>query len=240
MAIPIARVHLKMAHAALPGLLPTPAPKCVAPLLSAPRCASILPTSSPPKPSRADAAERWDAHKIKPDGSPASSSSSSSCGQRSCIGGKSSSPGRASSCERWDSNKKSLASSSAGSTSRLGSRSSSGSRADSEDRWDAHKKPVSPASSPPSSSASSNKWRPKSRASKNSMELWGAHKKPNKEQRVDEHDDDGESSTASNEMEMDMQLPPPPPPAIFAGPGFVASPEPSMLPMPSSFMIRAA
>jgi len=73
------------------------------------------------------------------------------------------------------------------------------------------------------------------------MELCGAHKKPNKEQRVDEHDDDGESSTASNDMEVDMQLPPlRPPAAFFAGPGFIASPEPSMLPMPSSFTIRVA
>ena len=77
MAIPVARVHLAMAHAALPGLLPTP-PKCMSmmatpSLLPMPPCAIILPSSSPPKLSRADAAERWDAHKIKPGGNPTSS-----------------------------------------------------------------------------------------------------------------------------------------------------------------------
>ncbi|PUZ63004.1 hypothetical protein GQ55_3G032800 [Panicum hallii var. hallii] len=244
MAIPVARVHLAMAHAALPGLLPSP-PKCMMmmpPLLPTPPCAIILPSSSPPKPSRADAAERWDAHKIKPGGSPTSPSSSS--GGRRSLDGESSSPGRASSCERWDSDKKknvAAASSSASRTSSPGR--SSSSRADSEERWDAHKKPMSLTSS--SSSARSNtkgcdssKRRPSSRASSTAARL-DARKKPGA-RRTDELDD-GESSTGSNDIEY-LDMPPPrplPQRALYAGPGFIASPDPSMLPMPS-LMIRVA
>jgi hypothetical protein len=68
MAIPVARVHLAMAHAALPGLLPTSPRYTLLPLLPAPPCAIILPNGSPARPSRADAAERWDAYKIKQSG----------------------------------------------------------------------------------------------------------------------------------------------------------------------------
>ncbi|CAO2143346.1 unnamed protein product [Urochloa humidicola] len=205
MAIPVARVHLAMAHAALPGLLPTP-PKCtMLPLLPAPPCAAtiLIPNNSPPSsPSRADAARRWDAHKTKPTGSPASSSSSASS-------------------------------------------SASSSRADSEERWDAHK---STASSSASSSASSNKTktchirrRPNGgRASPSSTaERWDAHKKPPRAPAADELDD-GDSSTGSNDVELDI-LPRKSLPlrSLYAGPGFIRSPEPSMLPMPS-FMIRVA
>ncbi|KAG2560130.1 hypothetical protein PVAP13_8KG059100 [Panicum virgatum] len=197
MAIPVARVHLAMAHAALPGLLPTP-PKCMMlPLLPAPPCAVILPNNwQPRRPSRADAAGRWDAHKTKPAGSPASSSSS---GDRASSNGIS--------------------------------------RADSDERWDAHKKPASPASS---SSAISNKtktWRvsrrPNGQRSSSSAERWDAQKKPQAPQPADELDD-GESSTGSNDVESFM-----PPRSFYAGPGFITSPEPSMLPKPS-FMIRVA
>ena len=101
MAIPVARVHLDKAHAAVPGLHPT-TPKCtmIRSLLLAPPCAVILP-SSPPKPSRADDVETWDAHKIKPGGtsdSPLEASASTLGGQRSPMDGYSSSPGRTSSC----------------------------------------------------------------------------------------------------------------------------------------------
>ncbi|TKW07876.1 hypothetical protein SEVIR_7G336600v4 [Setaria viridis] len=252
MAIPVARVHLAMAHAALPGLLPTP-PKCMmSPLLPTPPCVIvILPTRSPPpKPSRADAAERWDAHKTEPAAGSPTSSSSSAGGQRSLYG-ESSSPGRASSCERWDRNKKKIAaaaaSSSASRTSSPGR--SSSSRADSEEKWDARKKPVSLSSS--SSSARSNnkgcdgssRRRANSRATTTAAGRWDAHKKPTAALRTNEiDDDDGESSTGSNDMGyLDMPLPRPLPhrELYYAGPGFIAAaPDPSMLPMPSSLMIR--
>ncbi|KAF8660820.1 hypothetical protein HU200_057407 [Digitaria exilis] len=195
MAIPVARVHLAMAHAALPGLLPTP-PKCtMLPLLPAPPpCAVIiLPTSSSPnKPSRADAAARWDAHKNALDGPLNSDKKNMTTRSSSAISSKSS-------------------------------------RADSEERWDAHKKlVVSPASSSSSSASSS------SSSNINKTKRWDAHKKP----AADELDD-GERSTGSNDVEMGMPIQPPPRSLYYAGPSFVTSPEPSMLPMPS-FLIRVA
>ncbi|CAL4995470.1 unnamed protein product [Urochloa decumbens] len=232
MAIPVARVHLAMAHAALPGLLPSP-PKCA--MLQAPPCAAIiLPNNSPPsRPCRADAAERWDAHKNKHGGGrPAPSSPPpSSAG----------SAGRASSSEKWVSNKKKKSAGAGGAASR--SSSSSDGRADSEERWDAHKKPASPASS--SSAASRNegrhggssKRRATSRASSSSGERWDAHKNGRRAPRADGFVDDGGSSTGSNDVEVDMAAALPR--AFYAGPGFIASPAPSMLPMPS-FMVRVA
>ncbi|KAF8772663.1 hypothetical protein HU200_005628 [Digitaria exilis] len=203
MAIPVARVHLAMAHAALPGLLRTP-PKCtMLPLL--PACAAII---LPTKPSRADAAGRWDAHKIKRTGSPASTTSSSS------------------------------------SSDAMGDKKNLTTRNSSEERWDAHKKPaVSTASSSASSSNSSNKtktcrrWisrRPSNGRASSAPERWDAHKKP-----APDELDDGESSTGSNDVEMGMPIQPPPRSLYYAGPSFVASPEPSMLPMPS-FLISVA
>ncbi|RLM69690.1 hypothetical protein C2845_PM17G02000 [Panicum miliaceum] len=241
MAIPVARVHLAVAHASLPGLLPTP-PRCMLlPLLPAPRCAIILPNSSPARPpSRADAAERWDAHKIKQGGG-------SQAGHCS-LDSKSSNPGRASSSENWvRSNKKSVGAGAATSSS-SNSNSSSNGRTDSEERWDARKKPASPACSSSSSSASRNKRcgsskRPNhSRPSSSSAERWDAHKNDPRALQANKIDD-GESSTGSNDMEFDNPAQPPPPPtqqrAFYAGPGFIKSPEPCMLPMPS-FSIRVA
>ncbi|KAL6641866.1 hypothetical protein ACP70R_020047 [Stipagrostis hirtigluma subsp. patula] len=210
MAIPVARVHLAMAHASLPGLLPTPS----VPLLLPASCTLILPAKSPskskPKPSLADADERWDARKKL-------ASQASSASQGSSDG------------------KKSVAScSSAG--DRISPGSSKGrSRADAEERWDAHKKPAIPAaaaaSSASSRTSSGEKWgmntRGTSRAA--SAARWDAHKKPRPSQA-----DDGESSTGSNDDDgMELDKPP------YAGPGFVASPEPSMLPMPTMFLVRA-
>ncbi|KAF8664732.1 hypothetical protein HU200_054451 [Digitaria exilis] len=228
MAIPVARVHLAMAHAALPGLLPTP-PKCtMLPLLPAPppcAAAAVLPSSAP-KPSRADAAGRWDAHKNKINkqtGSPASTSSSSSS---DALDGKNHL------------------------TTRTSSTSSSNSRADSDERWDAHKKPpaASLASSSSSSASSSSKTKRcrhiskrlpnNGRASTSSAaERWDAHKKPP----VAELDDGESSSTGSNDVELDMLMPQQPTPRslYYAGPGFIAAPEPSMLPLPS-FLISVA
>ncbi|CAN6335598.1 unnamed protein product [Urochloa humidicola] len=182
MAIPVARVHLAMAHAALPALLPTPPKWKMMPLLPTPPCALvILPVSPPDKPKagRADAVERWDAHEaVKPAASPASS------------------------CERWDSNKKTATSSTTSSSSSPSRASSSGKK------WGSNKRrPVTVTVS---------------RAS--SAERWDAHKKPRPPQ-VGGIDDDGQSSTGSNDMELYM-----PPRAFYAGPGFLASPEPSMLP----------
>ncbi|CAN6335597.1 unnamed protein product [Urochloa humidicola] len=227
MAIPVARVHLAMAHAALPALLPTP-PKCLMlPLLPTPPCprAVVLPISSPPKaPSRADADERWDArknapskpgradsdgrwdaHKINAGGRPESSSSS---------GSSSSSTGRASSCERWDSNKPtaSVASSSSTTSTANSSFLPPPKRASLSDRWDSNKRRARKPGAPP---------------------------------RTDELDD-GESSTGSSRDMGCLDMPPPPPTqpwlprrALYAGPGFIASPEPGMLPKPS-FMVRVA
>ncbi|CAL4896837.1 unnamed protein product [Urochloa decumbens] len=197
MAIPVARVHLAMAHAALPALLPTPPKWKMMPLLPTPPCAVILPIPSPPKPSHADAVERWDAHKVVKPASPASSPGS---GKSTAAG----SPGRASSCsrDRWDSNKKTSTASSSSSASQ--------SQASSGDKW------------------GSNKRRPVNVSRASSAERWDAHKKPRPPQ-AGGIDDDGQSS---NDM---------PPLAFYAGPGFLASPEPSMLPMPSSsLMVRVA
>ncbi|CAN6380600.1 unnamed protein product [Urochloa humidicola] len=239
MAIPVARVHLAMAHAALPGLLPSP-PKCaMLPLLPAPPCAAttILPNnSSPPRPSRADAAGRWDAHKTKPaGGSPAPPPPSDGV------------PGRSSSCEKWvsSSNNKKIAGAGAAASS---SSSNSSGGADSDERWDANKKPASAAScSSSSSSASRNTGRGSSRskrrratsraASSSSGERWDAHKNGRRAPRIDEFVDDGGSSAGSDDVELDKQAARTR--ALYAGPGFMASPEPSMLPMPS-FMVRVA
>ncbi|CAM0874861.1 unnamed protein product [Alopecurus aequalis] len=186
--VSVERAMAKAAAALLPGLLPTPPRSTVAP------CLIILPSSfvSKPKPGRADAVDRWDAHK-KP------RSPASSCG--------SSSPGRASSCERWDINKKipgsssstsSSSSSSQGSYSmlceKLGSSKRPPSRASSTDRWDTQKKARCFAQ-------------------------------------------DAQSRTDQQE-ERDFNDKQPRMDPVFSGSSFFASPEPSMLPMPTFFRSR--
>ena len=53
--------------------------------------------------------------------------------------------------------------------------------------------------------------------------------------------DDGGASSATGSNDLEVDMPQPRRAQIYAGPGFlVASPEPSMLPMPSSFMVRVA
>jgi hypothetical protein len=85
MAVPVARVHLAMEHAALPPLLPAP-PNCkMLPLLPTPPCVAtiILPKPHANEPSRADSDERWDAHKTRPASAESTASSrprSFSCG----------------------------------------------------------------------------------------------------------------------------------------------------------------
>ncbi|CAD6211048.1 unnamed protein product [Miscanthus lutarioriparius] len=101
-------------------------------------------------------------------------------------------------------------------------------RADSVERWDAHKKAASPASS----SSSSGKWTTISRAS-------SAEKR--RLPQAEALDDGESSSTGSNDMddtEEDILWKPR---AMYAGPGFVvAAPEPTMLPMPTTFLVRVA
>ncbi|CAN6374121.1 unnamed protein product [Urochloa humidicola] len=234
MAIPVARVHLAMAHAALPGLLPSP-PKCtMLPLLLAPPCAAIvLPNNNwPPRPSRADAAERWDAHKTKQGGGSPAPTPPSSAGSPGA--------GRASSSEKWVSNKKKSAGAATSSSS--SSSSSSGSRADSEERWDANKKPSSSSSSSAESRnkgcGGRSKRRATSRASAAAAGRWDAHKNGRRAPRAGRFVDDGGSSTGSDDME-EVETAAALTRVLYAGPGFIASPEPSMLPMPS-FMVRAA
>jgi len=109
MAIPVARVHLAMAHAALPALLPTPPKWKMLPLLPTPCVATILGLPKPlAKPSRADSDERWDARKTKPASAEPSAASSSSSGPRSADSVINSKwpISRATSAERWDVHKK--------------------------------------------------------------------------------------------------------------------------------------
>jgi hypothetical protein len=204
MAVTVARVHLAMAHAAMSGLLPTPPEWKMLPLLPTPPCAAA---PSPPKPSRADAVERWDACKSAPTKSP----------PRPC---------RADAAEHWDASKSS-------SDGKSKSSSSAG-RATSCERWDVNK--TSPTSS--FSSSSCDKWeertkRPVSRGSSSSAERWDAHKeKPRSPQA------DGQSSAGSNDDTGAFDEPQPQM-GPYAGQGFlaVAPPEPTMLPVPSSFLV---
>ncbi|KAK3151812.1 hypothetical protein QOZ80_3AG0250910 [Eleusine coracana subsp. coracana] len=216
-----------MAHAALPGLLPTP-PLCAAiivPSQSPPNkpagradavdrwdaCKNTL-KSPPNKPGRADATERWDARKITAQASiPASVSSSGHMSSPSSEAKKKSSS--ASSCARWDSDKKKSATSS--------SSSSSSSNRSCPARWDSNKRPVI------------------SRGCSSSAERWDAHKKPRPPLANDDGPDvdDGDSSTGSNEyMEAD-DTPQPKQTGIYAGPGFLAPPDPRMLPLPSFLLL---
>ncbi|CAD6228834.1 unnamed protein product [Miscanthus lutarioriparius] len=221
MAIPVARVHLAMAHAALPALLPTPPKWKMLPLLPTPPCvAAVLPKPFA-KPSRADSDERWDARKMTKPAS-AEPSASSSSGPHSTDSARSSA-GHGSPRKNATSPPPKPG------------------RADSVERWDAHKKAASPASSSSSGtsslvSSSNSKW-PISRAT--SAERWDVHKErrlPQADQRLD----DGESSsTGSNDVDTEEILWKPR--AMYAGPGFVvAAPEPGMLPMPTAFLVPVA
>ncbi|KAG0528781.1 hypothetical protein BDA96_05G042200 [Sorghum bicolor] len=141
MAIPVARVHLKVAHAALPALLPTPPKWKMLPLLPTPcvAAAAILQAKTPAKPSRADADERWDAHKNK-----TKTNVRSFAGRRSSRKSSTTSPpkpGRADSAERWDAHKKAASPASSSSSC---SGTSPISRASSGERWDVHKKRCPP------------------------------------------------------------------------------------------------
>uniref|UniRef100_A0A0E0L2W7 Uncharacterized protein n=1 Tax=Oryza punctata TaxID=4537 RepID=A0A0E0L2W7_ORYPU len=146
-----------VAAAALRALLPTPPRSKMVPLLPTP-CLIILPASSfaspsKPKPGRADAVERWEAHKTGAGGAPPQPPPPPTTMRRDADRGRGLC--RADACDRWDINKtaspsRSSSSSPSSSSSepfRRGSRSSrsparsSSSRASSDERWDVHKKP---------------------------------------------------------------------------------------------------
>jgi hypothetical protein len=225
MAVPVARVHLAMAHAAMPGLLPTP-PQCtMLPLLPTPPCAAaavILPDQSPPNnPGRADAVDRWDACKttlIKSPPKPA------------C---------RANAAVRWDARKITAKSSSGQPSSPDDNKKSSS--ASSSERWDINKKIPT--------SFSSTKWertkRPVSRGSSSSSdERWDAHKKAHRPPQGDGHDDgdsedDVQSSTGSNDVEAVDDEPRQKQMGLYAAPSHLAvsPPEPSLLPVPAFLVL---
>jgi hypothetical protein len=220
MAVPVARVHLAMAHAALPGLLPTPPQWKMMPLLpTPPSCAAapILPDQSPPnKPGRADAVDRWDARKTTPIKSPPKSA------------------------ERWDA-RKIAARPSSGQPSSPDAGNKKSSSASSSERWDINKKIPT--------SFSSTKWertkRPVSRGSSSSSdERWDAHKKAHRPPQGDGHDDgdsedDVQSSTGSNDVEAVDDEPRQKQMGLYAAPSHLAvsPPEPSLLPVPAFLVL---
>jgi hypothetical protein len=240
MVIPVARVHLAVEHAALPALLPTPPKSKMLPLLpTSCVCVAAIP-SLPMPPSRADSDEPWDAHKAKPR-PPCIASSASPWRRRSPLPATVSSsaarasssdvsdprknatspppkPGRADSVERWDAHKNAT------------SPPLKPGRADSVERWDAHKKaaPAIPGTSSSSSGTSS------------CTERWDVHKKRCLPQAV--LLDDGESNRTGSNDDIDMEEEILwKPRAMYAGLGFVAAtPEPSMLPVPTAFLCRVA
>ncbi|PNT75512.1 hypothetical protein BRADI_1g33843v3 [Brachypodium distachyon] len=159
-------------------------------------CGAVASNPKQPKPGRADAVERWDAHKIS---RPRSRSPASSCG--SCA-----SPGRADSCERWDISKiKKNPATSMISGERY---KRPPSRASSAERWDAHKKPRDDA------------------VSDADCQSTGDRPIIHKEEPL------GDETTEMEETAPRTHL-------VFSGPTFVASPEPSMLPMPAFFPRRS-
>uniref|UniRef100_A0A0E0AVZ4 Uncharacterized protein n=1 Tax=Oryza glumipatula TaxID=40148 RepID=A0A0E0AVZ4_9ORYZ len=224
-----------------PALLPTPPRSQMLPLLPTP-CLIILPASfrappaSDPKPGRADAVERWDAHK-KPGYSVASSSSSSS-----------EIPCRADACERWDANKNKKAGGSAASSSTSKASGGNPGRADSCERWDAHKTPGSPASSTGSTGSpcradSVERWdsskRPLSRAS-STAERWDINKKPRPAVGSGKSNSTSRTMKTTTSAQMisksqtETMVKAPLALLPFSGPAYFSAPDPSMLPCPPS------
>jgi hypothetical protein len=170
MAITIDRVHLAVAHVALPALLPTP---CVA--------AVVLPKPLA-KPSRADSDERWDArktamtkpasthHQCSASSSPRQADSSSARRKNGTAPPK---PGRADSAGPWVAHNKT--------TIPFPASSSSSSRTS-------------------SSHVSSDKWTMTMSRASSSADRWDVHKKQRPLQATTEllDLDDGKSSTGSN------------------------------------------
>ncbi|KAF7076227.1 hypothetical protein CFC21_080913, partial [Triticum aestivum] len=125
----------------------------------------------------------------------------------------SSGPGRASSCQRWGINKHISGSSCTSSSSSRRSSTSSGG-ASPCGRWDSNKQ------LPPSRTTSAGRWdtHKKPRPAQASAESWTSD------------EDQGGDTTAMVLKPTAPRIGP-----MFSGPSFVASPDPSMLPMPPAF-----
>ncbi|KAM0931149.1 hypothetical protein ACQ4PT_000518 [Festuca glaucescens] len=207
-------------------ILPTPPRSKMLPLLPTPSVVALL-LSLSAMPGRADFVQRWDAIKKYNNHCSTISSSSESGG----------SPSRTDSVDRWDANKKfQIPSSSTSSSSSSDSRSGSPGRADSVDRWDTMKfTTLSRTSTDRGRLQDGNNKRPPSRAS--SAERWDLHKKHRPEEKgnlpqTEETTTENFATTtaaAHKDMSRIQQ-------AAFAGPNFYASPDPTMLPMPSFFL----
>ncbi|KAE8793004.1 hypothetical protein D1007_32385 [Hordeum vulgare] len=150
-------------------------------------------------------------------------------------------PGRADSVERWDAHKSDKKPRSPASSSRG---TSSPERASSCERWDIRKKIPSSSSSSSSSSTSSSSSSSRGSSSrsggvpscgrwdsnKSLADRWDTHKKPRPVQTR------AESWRNDKEEQEDETMPRIGP--MFSGPSFVASPDPSMLPMSAFFLSR--
>jgi hypothetical protein len=189
------------------------------PLLPTPSLVAVLLAVSS-MPGRADFVQRWDA--IKKYKNPCSTISSSS----SESGG---SPSRANSVDRWDANKKYQIPDIAGSSSSSSDSGGSTGRADSAERWDINKlKTPTRTSTDRGCLQDGNNKRPPSRAS--AAERWDFHKKHRPEEKGNLLQAE-QTTTAAAHMDMSRIQQ-----AAFAGPNFYASPDPTMLPMPSFFL----
>jgi amidophosphoribosyltransferase len=197
-------------------ILPTPPRSKMLPLLPTPSLVAVLLAVSS-MPGRADFVQRWDAiKKYENPGSTISSSSSESGG----------SPSRANSVDRWDANKKYQIPSIAGSSSSSSDSGGSPGRADSAERWKL-KTPTRTSTDRGCLQDGNNK-RPPSRAS--SAERWDFHKKHRPEEKGNLLQAEQTTTAAAHKDMSRIQQ------AAFAGPNFYASPDPTMLPMPSFFL----
>ncbi|KAF6981903.1 hypothetical protein CFC21_000352 [Triticum aestivum] len=221
------------AVALLPSLLPSPPRSEMPPLLPTPPRSEMLPLLPTPHgviltmlvsamPGRADFVKRWDWNKKRDDNPCSSICSSSSEGSGSAC--------RADSVGRWDSHKKYKAPRTTMSSSSSSSQGAgSPGRADSVERWDSKKLESSPPTDRGRHVGNGNKRLPSpSRAS--SADRWDLHKKPRPEQM----EKPPQTNAAATTPALAMMTPHK---AVFAGPSFYATPDPSMLPMPSFFLL---
>ncbi|KAI5021095.1 hypothetical protein ZWY2020_054505 [Hordeum vulgare] len=211
------------AEALLPPLLPTPPRSEMLPLLPTPH-GVILTMLVSAMPGRADFVNRWDWNKKlenNPCGSISSSSSSSSSSDSD-----SGSACRADSVDRWDSHKKYKAPRT--SNTMPSSSSSWSNSAASVERWDSKKKLET---SPPTDRGRhvGNNNNKRHRPSPSRASRWDLHKKPRPEPEQMEKQPQTTTNVAATMTT--------PHKAAFAGPSFYAAPEPSMLPMPSFFLL---
>ncbi|CAD6258197.1 unnamed protein product [Miscanthus lutarioriparius] len=104
------------------------------------------------------------------------------------------------------------------------------SRADTDERWGARKDAGSnPLFKPGRADAVARVGQEWKSGRPRAAERWDSDKKTS-----------ATSSSVSNDMELDTPWRQLLPRALYAGLGFIAAPKPSMLPMPSSLMVRAA